>query len=104
MHHENAETLAAELEIVELELIDVRKLYNEEVDEHAATLRREEFYGWLADHRGERTKKSRARITELHEEIGLIHMAARKRDRWIGVALAVAAALGGYVGFLFGCA
>jgi hypothetical protein len=38
---ESPATLAAELEAVELELFDVRKLLNEEVDEHARTLKRE---------------------------------------------------------------
>ncbi len=94
---EDAAVLADELEEVERELYDTRELYFEEVRlakvlaDEVADLERERDVQWIA-------------LTSSDDELGAERTKAKSRDRWLGVALGVAFLLGGYVGFVLGCA
>lgn len=101
---ESAAVLADELELVEKELFDVRGFYLEEV-RLCKELTDENLLLWSIRTNLRLDKKHLAeRNEELRDELFAAQTKAKKRDRWVGVALAVAFALGGYVGFAMGCA
>lgn len=111
MRPESATVLADELDETEKELFDARAQLFEEVrlckvltDELVATERdlaalNDAFWGNQATHYAIECR-SRDRIDALEAKA----FVEAKRARWLPAALAVAAALGGYVGFLLGVA
>lgn len=97
VHGESVAVLVAELEQTECELYDVRGFYLEEV-RLCAALSDENSFLWRC--RGTMRKAlSRERVALADER-----RAGRRREKWLGVALGAAFLLGGYVGFILGCA
>jgi hypothetical protein len=104
VHGESVAALTQALEDAEQESLDFRRLFNEEVQAHAETLTRESDAWALYYHVVERARKRRLLDSDRIDELEAREFIRQKRGKWVGVAVATAFALGGYVGFLIGFA
>lgn len=104
VHGESVAVLVRELDEVERELFDVRGFYDEEV-RLCKALSDENAMLWAFRHSGRRRLANVLdERDELRDALDTERTKAKKRDRWLGVALGATFALGGYFGFMLGCA
>lgn len=101
---ESVNVLIEALDESERELFDVRAFYLEEV-RLCKQLSDENTHLWtLRQSARRRLAWAQEAHDETRDELDAERTKAKKRDRWLGVALGAAFALGGYVGFMLGCA